>query len=206
MKTTAVGAPLRHPAFQRLWLGLSILYLGDQFTIIVLLWFVLQLTGSGPAVGLVIPLLRPPRRRHRGDPRASAGSPPAAAGDGLRQPRPSGTHRGDSHALRPAAAARPGRDTRPDLRRAAFAGGSGGAAGNRYLWPRLHPRRAGWPRLTVSASVATRKPLVFRQGMNSLRDLGDGWCQRGAVATSIWSASGLLRLNRRPHPLWFVPP
>jgi hypothetical protein len=101
MKTTAVGAPLRHPAFQRLWLGLSILYLGDQFTIIVLLWFVLQLTGSGPAVGLVIPLLRPPRRRHRGDPRASAGSPPAAAGDGLRQPRPSGTHRGDSHALRP---------------------------------------------------------------------------------------------------------
>jgi MFS family permease len=50
----AVGAPLRHPAFQRLWLGLSISYLGDQFTIIALLWFVLQLTGSGAAVGLVI--------------------------------------------------------------------------------------------------------------------------------------------------------
>jgi hypothetical protein len=45
---------LRHPAFQRLWLGLSISYLGDQFTIIALLWFVLQLTGSGAAVGLVI--------------------------------------------------------------------------------------------------------------------------------------------------------
>jgi hypothetical protein len=44
---------LRHPAFQRLWLGLSISYLGDQFTIIALLWFVLQLTGSGTAVGLV---------------------------------------------------------------------------------------------------------------------------------------------------------
>ncbi len=29
----AVGAPLRHLAFQRLWLGLSISYLGDQFTI-----------------------------------------------------------------------------------------------------------------------------------------------------------------------------
>ncbi|MGA2577558.1 MAG: MFS transporter [Bryobacteraceae bacterium] len=41
-------------AFQRLWLGLSISYLGDQFTIIALLWFVLQLTGSGAAVGLVI--------------------------------------------------------------------------------------------------------------------------------------------------------
>jgi Transmembrane secretion effector len=52
--TTAVGAPLRDPAFQRLWLGLSISYLGDQFTIIALLWFVLQLTGSGAAVGLVI--------------------------------------------------------------------------------------------------------------------------------------------------------
>ena len=45
---------MRLPAFQRLWLGLSISYLGDQFTIIALLWFVLQLTGSGAAVGLVI--------------------------------------------------------------------------------------------------------------------------------------------------------
>ena len=42
------------PAFQRLWLGLSISYLGDQFAIIALLWFVLQVTGSGAAVGLVI--------------------------------------------------------------------------------------------------------------------------------------------------------
>jgi predicted MFS family arabinose efflux permease len=53
-QTAAVGAPLRHPAFQRLWLGLTISYLGDQFTLITLLWFVLQLTGSGAAVGLVI--------------------------------------------------------------------------------------------------------------------------------------------------------
>jgi hypothetical protein len=44
-RTAAVGAPLRDPAFQRLWLGLSISYLGDQFTIIALLWFVLQLTA-----------------------------------------------------------------------------------------------------------------------------------------------------------------
>ncbi len=53
-RTAAVSAPLHRPAFQRLWLGLSISYLGDQFTIIALLWFVLQLTGSGAAVGLVI--------------------------------------------------------------------------------------------------------------------------------------------------------
>jgi hypothetical protein len=32
-ETTAVGAPLPDPAFQQLWLGLSISYLGDQFTI-----------------------------------------------------------------------------------------------------------------------------------------------------------------------------
>jgi MFS family permease len=53
-RTAAVEAPLRYPAFQRLWLGLSISYLGDQFTVIALLWFVLQLTGSSAAVGLVI--------------------------------------------------------------------------------------------------------------------------------------------------------
>jgi predicted MFS family arabinose efflux permease len=52
--TGVVRAPSRYPAFQRLWLGLSISYLGDQFTIIALLWFVLQLTGSGAAVGFVI--------------------------------------------------------------------------------------------------------------------------------------------------------
>src|SRR5262249_935403 len=53
-QTAARGAPMRHPAFRRLWLGLSVSYLGDQSTIIALLWFVLQLTGSGAAVGLVI--------------------------------------------------------------------------------------------------------------------------------------------------------
>ena len=53
-RSTAVSSPLRIPAFQRLWLGLTVSYLGDQFTIIALLWFVLQLTGSGAAVGLVI--------------------------------------------------------------------------------------------------------------------------------------------------------
>src|SRR6202046_1566318 len=55
-----LDAPLRRPAFRRLWLGLSISYLGDQFTIITLLWFVLQLTGSGAAVGLFILCFDPP--------------------------------------------------------------------------------------------------------------------------------------------------
>lgn len=47
-------SPLRRPAFTRLWLGLSISRLGDQFTMIALTWFVLQLTGSGAAIGLVV--------------------------------------------------------------------------------------------------------------------------------------------------------
>jgi MFS family permease len=47
-------SPLRSSAFLRLWLGLTISYLGDQFTAIALLWFVLQLTGSGVAVSLVL--------------------------------------------------------------------------------------------------------------------------------------------------------
>ena len=68
-RTAAVGAPLRHPAFQRLWLGLSISYLGDQFTIIALLWFVLQLTGSGAAVGLVILASTSPASSPERDPR-----------------------------------------------------------------------------------------------------------------------------------------
>lgn len=48
-----VPSPLRHPAFRRLWLGLLISRFGDQFTTIALLWFVLTLTGSGAALGLV---------------------------------------------------------------------------------------------------------------------------------------------------------
>src|SRR5712692_808764 len=47
-------SPLHHPAFRRLWLGLVISRLGDQFTMIALIWFVLQLTGSGVAIGLVV--------------------------------------------------------------------------------------------------------------------------------------------------------
>src|SRR5436309_15572054 len=47
-------SPLHRPAYRRLWLGLVISRLGDQFTIIALVWFVLQLTGSGIASGGVV--------------------------------------------------------------------------------------------------------------------------------------------------------
>src|SRR5262249_7463236 len=76
----------------------------------------------------------------------------------------------------PLAAARPGRGTRPSLWRAAFAGGSGRAAGSRvrglappaflgtvadrHLRRGLHPGRPGRARLTVPASVAARAPSV----------------------------------------------
>jgi len=46
--------PLLRPAFRRLWLGLVISRLGDTFTVIALIWFVLQLTGAGAAIGLVV--------------------------------------------------------------------------------------------------------------------------------------------------------
>src|SRR5512146_3025302 len=51
---TAARAPFRSSAFPRLWLGLTVSYIGDQFTAIALLWFVLQITGSGVAIGLVL--------------------------------------------------------------------------------------------------------------------------------------------------------
>jgi MFS family permease len=52
--TAKTRSPLRSSAFLRLWLGLSISYVGDQFTVIALLWLVLQLTGSGVAVSFVL--------------------------------------------------------------------------------------------------------------------------------------------------------
>ncbi|MBV9231477.1 MAG: MFS transporter [Chloroflexi bacterium] len=54
IKLSVARSPLRSNTFLRLWLGLSISYMGDQFTTIALLWFVLQLTGSGVAISLVL--------------------------------------------------------------------------------------------------------------------------------------------------------
>jgi MFS family permease len=50
---TPVSKPLQRPAFRRLWLSLTISRLGDEFTVLALIWFTLQLTGSGTAIGLV---------------------------------------------------------------------------------------------------------------------------------------------------------
>ena len=49
-----VKSPLYRPAFLRLWLGLMFSRMGDQLTLVALIWFVLQLTGSGIAIGLVV--------------------------------------------------------------------------------------------------------------------------------------------------------
>lgn len=48
------NGPLRNPVFRRLWLGLILSRVGDQLTIVSLLWFMLELTGSGAALGAVI--------------------------------------------------------------------------------------------------------------------------------------------------------
>ncbi len=55
------SSPLRRPDFLRLWIGLLISYIGDQFTIIALLWFVLKLTGSGLAISTVLLAFALPR-------------------------------------------------------------------------------------------------------------------------------------------------
>src|SRR5690349_14744995 len=52
-KSNAAPSPLEHPAFRRLWLGLTVSRMGDTLTGVALIWFVLQLTGSGLAIGLL---------------------------------------------------------------------------------------------------------------------------------------------------------
>src|ERR1700737_5648642 len=54
LKGEVAASPLEHPAFRRLWLGLTISRMGDALTIVALTWFVLQLTGSGLAIGLLV--------------------------------------------------------------------------------------------------------------------------------------------------------
>ncbi len=60
MKVELLRKPLRRTAFRNLWFGLLGSRLGDQFTGLALVWFVLQVTGSGTAVGLVILCFRLP--------------------------------------------------------------------------------------------------------------------------------------------------
>ncbi len=53
LKSEVAASPLEHPAFRRLWLGLTVSRMGDALTAVALVWFVLQLTGSGLAIGLL---------------------------------------------------------------------------------------------------------------------------------------------------------
>lgn len=50
---TSIKTALQHSAFKRLWLALAISRLGDEFTVLALVWLILQLTGSGTAIGFV---------------------------------------------------------------------------------------------------------------------------------------------------------
>src|SRR6476469_1903967 len=54
-------SPLRTPHFRNLWLGSTISYIGDQFYLVALPWLVLELTGSGLAVGSMLMVAAVPR-------------------------------------------------------------------------------------------------------------------------------------------------
>src|SRR5262249_45252141 len=58
---SSMSSVLRISNFRLLWIGEGISLLGDQFYMIALPWLVLQLTGSGLAVGTVLALAGIPR-------------------------------------------------------------------------------------------------------------------------------------------------
>jgi MFS family permease len=65
-QTPAAGAaglrhPLALPHVRNLWLGTTVSLLGDQFYLVALPWLVLQLTGSGLALGTVLMTTAVPR-------------------------------------------------------------------------------------------------------------------------------------------------
>jgi MFS family permease len=57
----AARSPLRTPHFRNLWLGSTVSYIGDQFYLVALPWLVLELTGSGLAVGSMLMVAAVPR-------------------------------------------------------------------------------------------------------------------------------------------------
>lgn len=61
MDTPPRTSPLAHRDFRLLFGGSSISALGDQFTLVVLPWLVLKLTGSPAALGLVLATMALPR-------------------------------------------------------------------------------------------------------------------------------------------------
>jgi MFS family permease len=53
--------PLRNPNFRLLWMGSAVSSAGDQFYLVALPWLILQLTGSGAALGGVMMIAAVPR-------------------------------------------------------------------------------------------------------------------------------------------------
>ncbi len=58
---TASVHPLRAKYFRRFWIGATISLFGDQFYLVALPWLVLQLTGSGLALGTILMVAAIPR-------------------------------------------------------------------------------------------------------------------------------------------------
>jgi MFS family permease len=54
LRSRLAGSPLRNPQFARLMGALLVSQIGDQFTLIALIWFVLKLTGSEWLVGAAV--------------------------------------------------------------------------------------------------------------------------------------------------------
>jgi MFS family permease len=57
----ATTSPLRTAHFRNLWLGSTVSLIGDQFYLVALPWLVLELTGSGLAVGTMLMVAAVPR-------------------------------------------------------------------------------------------------------------------------------------------------
>lgn len=58
---TAPRHPLLNPWFRKWWIGSTVSIAGDQFYLVALPWVVLQLTGSGLAMGTVLMTAAIPR-------------------------------------------------------------------------------------------------------------------------------------------------
>lgn len=52
-RTNLLPGVLGRSAFRRMWFGIMLSRTGDQFTVVALMWFVLELSGAG-AAGLVL--------------------------------------------------------------------------------------------------------------------------------------------------------
>ncbi len=61
LDATASVHPLRTKYFRRFWIGATISLFGDQFYLVALPWLVLQLTGSGLALGTILMVAAIPR-------------------------------------------------------------------------------------------------------------------------------------------------